>query len=68
LTFEERLRLKYRSGFDNISGNKDEVLSRKEKAWKQLANKQNLAGKKGPKERYSKLPVSILRPLNLEST
>lgn len=66
MTFEERLKLKQRSGFDNIKS-KEEVLIRKEQAQKLLNNKDKpKMGKKMPKERYSKLPVSILRPLNLE--
>ena len=67
MTFEERLKMKQRSGFDTIK-NKEDVLVRKEAAEK-LKNKQGgqKLGKKMPKERYSKLPVSILRPLNLQS-
>ena len=66
MTFEERLKQKQRSGFDNIKS-KEEVLIRKEQAQKLLNNKDKpKMGKKMPKERYSKLPVSILRPLNLE--
>jgi hypothetical protein len=58
--------LKQRSGFDHIK-KKEEVLLRKEQASKLLNQKDKpKMGKKMPKERYSKLPVSILRPLNLE--
>ena len=65
MTFEERMRLKQRSGFDNIKS-KEEVLLRKEQAQK-LAAKPAAKNKKMPKERYSKLPVSTIRNLNLES-
>ena len=68
LTFEERLRNKSRSGFDTIKNNKEEVLLRKEQADKLKNKKDGIKyGKKMPKQRYSKLPVSIIRPLNLES-
>jgi hypothetical protein len=68
LTFEERLKLKQRSGFDNIKS-KEEVMLRKEQAHKLLTNRDKpKMSKKMPKERYSKLPVSVLRPLNLEKT
>ena len=66
MTFEERLKLKQRSGFDDKVKFKEEILQRKEQAEK-LKNKpkDQKMKKKMPKERYSKLPVSILRPLNL---
>ncbi|CDW79299.1 rrna processing protein [Stylonychia lemnae] len=63
MTFEERLKLKQRSAFDVIK-NKEQVLERKEKAEKQKLNAQKV-GKKMPRERYSKLQVSILRPINI---
>ena len=65
MTFEERMRLKQRSGFDKIN-TKEDVLLRKEQAQK-LAAKPATKNKKMPKERYSKLPVSTIRSLNLES-
>lgn len=67
-TFEERLKLKERSGFDAIKS-KEEVLLRKEQAGKLLATRKGgKAAKKMPKEKYSKLPVSVLRPLNLDGS
>ena len=70
MTFEERMALKQRSGFDHIK-TKEDVLMRREQADK-LKSKAVTAytaanRKKMPKTRYSKLPVSIIRPLNLES-
>ena len=67
LTFEERIAQKKKSGYDTIKS-KEDVLVRKEAAEK-LKNKpkQHKNTKKMPKERYSKLPVSVLRPLNLQS-
>jgi hypothetical protein len=70
MTFEERLKLKQRSGFDQIRS-KEDVLARREQADKLKGKERTVsaaAHKKMPKERFSKLPVSILRPLNLEAT
>ena len=68
LTFEERIAQKKKSGYDTIKSRED-VLIRREAADK-LKNKpkqHKKNTKKMPKERYSKLPVSLLRPLNLQS-
>ncbi len=67
LTFEERLAQKKKSGFDTIKS-KEDVMIRREAADK-LKNKpkKHKNTKKMPKEKYSKLPVSVLRPLNLQS-
>eukprot|EP00347_Sterkiella_histriomuscorum_P011724 403371354 len=63
MTFEERLKLKQKTGYDVVK--KEDVLMRKEKAEK-LTNKVKL-GKKMPREKFSKLQVSVLRPLNMQS-
>jgi hypothetical protein len=63
MTFEERMRLKQRSGFDKINTT-EEVLLRKEQAQK-LAAKPATKNKKMPKERYSINQSHILRAFNI---
>ena len=72
-SFEERIKLKQRRGFDHQVSFKSEILARKatkENYDKEKLKKKNETYNKGqlkkmPKERFSKLPVSVIRPLNL---
>lgn len=74
MSFEERMRLKQRSGYDHEVTKKSEILKRKEdrqkftnKIHKERADRLSSTGKKhskgAPPQRFSKLPVSIVRPV-----
>ena len=61
LSFEERLKMKSRSGFDLKVSHKNEITQRFE--LKRNLESVGKASKKHPKQKYSKMPVSVVRPL-----
>ena len=62
LTFEEKLKLKVRSGFDSAITHKSEIVKRREmeSGIKKFDGSKG-AVKKMPKVKFSKLPVSVVR-------
>ena len=60
LSFEERLQLKQQSGYDHFNS-REKLAQRKEASKQHQATKGKVKDKKGPRERYSKLPVSTLK-------
>ena len=61
LSFEERLKIKSRSGFDLKVSHKNEIMERHQ--LKRNLESVGKASKKHPKQKYSKMPVSVVRPV-----
>jgi len=60
LSFQELIKRKKRSGFDDFSS-KNKVAERREAKQAQKLKKGKSSNKKMPKEQYSKMPVSVLQ-------